>query len=319
MFEFRSFRNSDPPELRRIWHRCELGRGAATGFDADVFESVVFSQPYFDPRGLILAEDAGRPIGFLHAGFGANASQSAIDPAAGTICMVMVEPEYRRRGIGRELVRRGEEYLRQAGTEVVQAGPSPLRDPFYFGIYGGSQPAGFLDSDPLAAPFFLALGYGAVSQQVVLQRQLQDKGGPVGLRLMAIRRTTRLAPPETPTPRSWWWSTRTGRLDSLELALLPRSGTETLAAVTVLGLDFYIPRWQQRGIGLMDLHVPEQHRRKGYGQALLVEVCRRIRDESVTLAEAHISSTDTAANEVFLAAGFEQVDSGTVFQKRLES
>src|SRR5690606_11483482 len=126
--------NSDPPHLRRIWHTSELGRGAAIGFDADIFESVVFSQPYFDPKGLIVAEDAGRPIGFLHAGFGADATQSTIDPTTGTICMVMVDPAYRRQGIGRELVGRGEEYVRAAGTTVIQAGPAAPRDPFYFGI-----------------------------------------------------------------------------------------------------------------------------------------------------------------------------------------
>ncbi len=319
MIDFRPFCNSDPPHLRRIWHAAGLGRGAAMGFDADIFESVVFSQPYFDPRGLIIAEADGQPVGFLHAGFGPDLAQTGIDRTRGIICLVMVDPDYRRQGIGRELVRRGEEYLQSAGTATVQAGPGAPCDPFYFGIYGGSQPAGFLRSDPLADPFFTALGYQPRKKWLILQRQLTDRGGPIGLRLMGVRRATRLAAPEIPTARSWWWSTRPGRLDSLELALLPKSGSETLASLTVVGLDFYIPAWQQRGIGIMDLVVPESHRRKGYGQALLIEVCRRIRDEAITLVEAHAAADDTAALQVLMSAGLEEVDIGIEYEKRLTS
>jgi len=315
VIEYRTFRNADPPELRRLWHACELGRGAATGFDADVLESVVFSQPYFDHAGVILAVDAERVVGFLHAGFGPNDVQSALDLRRGIICTVMVDPPYRHHGIGSRLVQLGEEYLLASGAASVQAGPAAPNDPFYFGLYGGSQPAGFLASDAAAEPFFQKLGYVPISQRLVFQRQLQDRSSPGGLRLMGVRRSTELAIPKEPTPRSWWWSTRPGRLDSLEMALIPKVGGSPLATVTVVGLDFYVARWQQRSIGLMDLAVPEQFRRKGYGQALLVEVCRRVREEMISLAEAHVDAEDAAAIKVLKSAGFTQVDAGTVYHK----
>lgn len=317
VIDYRTFRNADPPELRRLWHVCELGRGAATGFDADVFESVVFCQPYFDRAGVILAVDSDRVVGYLHAGFGPNDAQTSLDQHRGIICMVMVDPSYRHRGIGTRLVQLGEEYLLAAGATSVQAGPAAPNDPFYFGIYGGSQPAGFLASDAAADPFLQKLGYVPISQRLVFQRQLQDRSSPGGLRLMGVRRSTELSIPKDPTPRSWWWSTRPGRLDSLEMALVAKSGGTPLASVTVVGLDFYVARWQQRGIGLMDLCVGEQFRRKGYGQALLVEVCRRVREEMISLAEAHADAQDSAAIKVLKSAGFTQIDTGTVYHKPL--
>lgn len=316
MIDYRPFRNSDPPELLRLWEACDLGRGAAVGFDADIFETVVFSQPYFDPAGLTVACEAGRPIGFLHAGFGPCAEERRVEPAVGTICVLMVDPAHRRRGIGRALVARAEDYFRARGATVWQAGPAVPHDPFYFGIYGGCQPAGFLESDPAADPFWRASGYHPDRRRLVFQRSLEEKSSPGGLRLMNIRRATRLAAPERETDRTWWWSTRPGRLDTIELALLPKAGdAPPFARVTILGLDFYVPRWQQRAVGLMDLNVPEPHRRKGYGQALLVEVCRRLRDERISLVEAHAESTDDAAIGVLKAAGFQQVDTGTVYRK----
>jgi GNAT superfamily N-acetyltransferase len=312
--DYRPFHNSDPPELRRLWHECGLGRGAATDFDADVIETVVFAQPYFDPNGLIVAVDDGTPVGFVHAGFGPAASGAMLDKRTGVICVVMVAPSYRHRGIGRELMARAEAYVRALGAETIFAGGAAPNDPFYFGLYGGSQPAGFLDSDPLAAPFLAATGYQPVTRHIVLQRSLVEKSDPIGLRLMGVRRATKLgtAPCES---RPWWWQTRPGRLDSIDFALLPKSGGEPVASVTVLGLDFYIPRWQQRAIGFIDLQVPEPLRKKGYGQALLVEVCKRIRDEMITLAEAHVVEGDIAAATVFESAGFHPVDAGVVYRR----
>jgi ribosomal protein S18 acetylase RimI-like enzyme len=315
MVEYRRFQNADPPQLRRLWQECGLGRGAALDLDADIFETVVFSQPYFDPRGVMLAVADGEVVGFIHAGFCASADRASLDRSQGVICAVMVLPKHRRQGIGRELVRLAEEYLKSSGATHIFAGPAHPRDPFYFGIYGGSQPAGFLESDPLAEPFFRSLGYAPIERHLVYQRPLGEKADPVGLRLIALRRSTRLTSPETPTAFPWWWQTRVGRLDSVELALAPKAGNGTLARVTVVGLDFYLPRWNRRAIGLLDLHVPEPMRRKGYGQSLLVEVCRRVRSELIQLVEAHVDERDQVVTKLLEASGFQRVDAGIVYRK----
>jgi len=315
MLNYRTFRNNDPPQVRRLWQECGLGRGAALGIDSEAFETVVFAQPYFDPEGLIFAVVDGQVVGYVHAGFCASRDHSTLDRSEGVICALMVLPAFRRQGIGRELSRRAEAYLSERGASTFFAGPAHPRDPFYFGIYGGSQPAGFLESDALAAPFFGSQGYAPVEKHFVFQRNLVQKADPVGLRLMALRRTTQLAAPEPPMPHPWWWVTRPGRLESVELSLTAKSGCASLARVTVVGLDYYLPHWNLRGIGLMDLHVDEVQRRKGYGQALLVEVCRRVRSEMIQLVEAHASESDTVSIKLLETAGFERVDTGIVYRK----
>ena len=314
MIEYRQFKNTDPPQVLRLWHECQLGRGAAAGLRCDEFDELVFAQTFFDPAGLILAWQEGKAVGFVHAGFGASEDRSWLSTSEGVICAVMVHPSARRQGIGRELVRRAEQYLRDRGSQKIFAGPAEPRDPFYCGIYGGSQSAGFLQSDPAAAPFFARLGYVPCEEHVVFQRSLgAGAADPVGVRLVHVRRTTRLTALNQ-EPKSWWWQTRYGRLDAMHLALVPRTGGAPLARISVVGLDRYVNTWQTRGIGLLGLYVSEASRHKGYGQALLVEVCRRVRDDMDQLAEAHASKSDAAAIAVLESAGFMPIDSGQVFR-----
>ena len=314
VIEYRQFKNSDPPHVLHLWHECQLGRGAALGLRCDEFDELVIAQTYFDPAGLILACHDGQVVGFVHAGFGANADRSWLSTEEGVICAVMVHPSMRRRGIGTALVRHAEQYLRTRGSTRIFAGGAEPRDPFYCGIYGGSQSAGFLMSDAAAEPFFARLGYSLLEQHLVFQRSLGvGSADPVGARLVNVRRTTRLTALNQ-DPNSWWWQTRYGRLDAMHLALVPRTGGTPLARISVVGLDRYLNTWQTRGIGLLGLYVSEANRQKGYGQALLIEVCRRVRDDMVQLAEAHAPQSDQAAIGVLESAGFKQIDAGQVYR-----
>jgi ribosomal protein S18 acetylase RimI-like enzyme len=55
--------------------------------------------------------------------------------------------------------------------------------------------------------------------------------------------------------------------------------------------------------------------RKGYAQALLVETCRRLKDELVTLAEAHAVESNLPVIKLLESCGFTRVDTGVVYVK----
>lgn len=298
-----------------LWHNSELGRGAAMGFSHDAFNAVNFSQPYFDPRGLIFACDGPEVIGFVHAGFACDASEARLSHQTGVICAVVVQPQRRRQGIGRELVARAEDYLKDAGATTVFAGPSEERDPFFFGLYGGVQPAGFLESDPHADPFFQAIGYEPAERYSIFQCDVASHRGPSTFSLASLRRKTELDIDEQPENPTWWWLTRTGRLDSLRFRLVPKGGGPPFAALTVLGLDFYISRWQERAAGFIDLSVFDSDRPRDYVQLLLIESVRRLRQELVTRVEIHASDADADTTSLCEATGFTKVDAGVVYRR----
>ncbi len=315
MATFRSFRNYDPPELLRLWSTCGLGRGAAQGIGYDAFDLLVYSQPHFDPQGLIVAEEGDRLVGFTHAGFGPAAVPLHLDYSVGIISLVMVAPQARRQGIGRELVARAEEYLRRRNASVIQGGESPTRNPFYQGLYGGSQISGFLASDPAAAPFIERLGYSPAEQFSVMQKDLTQKNEPVDFRLANLRRLMQLVPSEAPPSLDPWWVSHIGHFDPVLFLLQPKAGGPPVARVTCHGLDLYAQSWGRRAVGFSELLVPENQRRKGFGKVLLLEILRRIRDETVTIAELHAPLDNPAAMNLLTWLRFQEVDQGTVYRK----
>ncbi|WP_417386301.1 GNAT family N-acetyltransferase [Gimesia sp.] len=315
MTEFRAFHNTDPPHLLKLWHTAGLGRGAAECLSNDAFEVLIFSQPYFDPEGLIIAEENGEHIGFVLAGFGANDKGSALDYTKGVICAVIVHPNFRRKGIGRELVQRAEDYLKSKGATEITAGPSGLLSPYLVGLYGGTRPSGFLLSDPLAAPFFESIGYDSVGSTRIYQRDLLGQKPPIKFHLVNIRRKMQLNISDDYQAPNWWWLTRMGRLETLHFELASKTGEPAVASATIVGLDLYIPKWEERVIGLTDVFVNQEERGKGYGQSLLLEIARRLQDELITKLELHVDETNTVAWNVAEAVGYYQVDTGIVYQR----
>lgn len=315
---YRHFRNGDPPQLLKLWHECGLGRGAAFGITCDALDLLVFSVQYFDARGLIVAVDGTRVVGFVHAGFGSNDNGSGTSPQRGVICMIMVHPEYRKQGIGRELVRLAEQYLQAAGTTQIQAGSAAPRDPFYSLLYGGCEAAGFLESDPLAAPFFQALGYTSVEQRFIYHRELKGTSDPIDFRVMANRRSLQLQFSDKPRTLAPWWVTRLGQLESIQfLQLTPKRGGAAVADATFIVLETYTHTWQARSAGLTDLYVPQDLRRKGYAKTLLLDVCRRLREGNFDLIEMQASETNPAGISLLQSTGFKKVDTGHVYGKLL--
>ena len=321
VIEYRTFRNYDPPQILRLWEQAGLGHGAAQELSNDMsFDMVNYAQTYFDRNGLILAVDSGTPVGFVHAGFGCSADGNTLDYSTGIICAVVVEPGHRRQGIGRELVSRGEAYLKGKGATQILAGPSRQKDPFYFGLYGGARPAGFLQSDESAAPFFTSIGYEPASRYAITSRQMSDRD-PVHFRTTMIRRKWELLLVDRPDPCSWWWMCRYGRLDAVYCVLTPKTGRGAsvgaqapVAGVTIVGLDAYSNSWNEQAIGLVDLWVDESYRRQGFGQALLLEVVKRLRKETVTRLTANVEDDDIAAKKVFESVGFSKIDEGVVYK-----
>lgn len=317
--EYRSYHNTDPPRLHQLWHSCALGRNAAEGFSCDVFELFVCSPPYFDRKGLIVAMDGSRLVGYVHASFAVNDEETALDKKQGIISAIMVHPEYRRRKIGTELIRLAEQYLRSEGAESVEAGGGLNRNGFYCGIYGGLEPSGFCSRAAAWPEFLSRCGYDSGQETYVMRRDLLQTRDPVNAKLLRHRRHLNLVITDRPSDESWWWFARFGHLDFLRFELQEKVNQEVVASGQIIGLDLFIPKWGVRSVGIREIFVPQSQRRHGFAQALVLEICRRLREESVQLVEAHVRSDDGPVIDLFTSAKFELNDRLLTFRKSLNA
>jgi ribosomal protein S18 acetylase RimI-like enzyme len=317
VISFRHFRNSDPPSIVQIWNESFVNRGAYRLRAATLLELCVFSKPYFDPPGLIIAEDEGKAVGFVHAGFGPSAAENSLSLDTGIICAIAVRPSHRRQKIGTNLLGHAEAYLKELGAaEVVAGGMRPL-NPFYFGVYGGSDSPGFLASDPDAAPFMESLGYRGCATCLLLQRNLENFQPVVDSRFVALRRRyeTQLVP--QPEIGSWWQSCVLGSFEPVEFRLLDKlSG---IPAARALVWEMSSSRQPSPlAAGIIDLQVRPDIRRQGLGKLLVNQLLRYIQENAFKLAEVQIPENNQIALDLFRGIGFEQVDIGRSY-KRLDA
>lgn len=315
MIEYRSFRNTDPPALVDLWNDCFTGRGAAYLRGNALLEHFVFAKPYFDPQGLIQAVAGTQTVGFVLAGLGPRPDRAALDPRAGVICLLAVAPAHRRQGIGTELLRRGEAYLRQRGAVELCAGPMAPLNPFTFGIYGGSESAGFLDSDPLARPFFEHHGYCASRTALVMQRPLDLPLNVVDARFSDLRQRYDLYAGPMRSP-SWYHECVLGPAVELhEYRLQERKNNSLAARLTLWEMETFSQRWNEHAVGMADFEVAPELRRQGVGKFFLLQVLRHLHEQFFTLLEVHIADTDEPAGNLLRQFGFRQVDRGSSFKR----
>jgi len=317
MISYRTFRNTDPPKLVAIWRSRAGQDGLARWVSPDLFEQLVFAKLYFDYDGLILAWEDGRPVGFAHAGFGPNKTRDDISTESGTICVLMVRPDCPRQEVAVGLLERAEQYLRGCGAKAIYGGGMKPLNPFYLGLYGGSELPGVLHTDCLARETFASHGYDEVERTLTLRRDLSDFEAVIDRRQMQIRRRMIVEVTVDPPTESWWDACVVGEFDLTRFELTSRETAPALARATFRSMEPSGTAGVGRAAGLMDLYVDESLRRRGLAVFLLSEAFRQFIRQGIRLVEAQTTQQNAAALGLFRKLGFQQTGQGSVFRKRL--
>jgi ribosomal protein S18 acetylase RimI-like enzyme len=315
--EFRAFQNDDPPALVDIWNAAFPGRGAAILRHSSPLERYAFSKPYFDRTGLIVAVEDQVRVGFVHAGFGANPTETGISFSAGVTCVLGVRPSHRGRGVGTELLRRSEQYLLARGANALYAGATHPLNPFYFGLYGGSEQPGFLESDSAAAAFFQARGYSPSAKTLALQKRLDRPANVVDGRFPGLRRRFQVEVLASVQGLSWWHECVLGPVEPVEFRLQETASGQLAGRVRIWEMEGLSWRWGAPSVGLVDLFVHEPFRRQGLAKLLLANVLQYLQDQYFAIVEVQVGEINQPVVALFRGLGFEPVDAGTSYQKRI--
>jgi ribosomal protein S18 acetylase RimI-like enzyme len=312
---YRTFRNTDPPRFLQLWNQTFTSRGAVRVMNCTMLEEHVFAKPYFDPAGLVFAVDEDRLVGFAHGGFGPNENESAQSIATGVVALLGVAPAHRRRGLGSELLRRCEAYLCGRGARTLDAGSTALANPFYFGLYGGSESAGILASDAAGEPFLARHGYRPRHTFVVLQRRLSGTGNITDGRFPALRRRFEVRVRPRQGPATFWREAVLGPIELIDFLLEEKTTGQAVARATVWEMDGFSQRWNESAIGLVDLEVRSDLRRQGLARFLLAQTFRYLQDQYFSAVEVQTMDQNEAAVKLYHGVGFEQVDQGHTYRR----
>jgi ribosomal protein S18 acetylase RimI-like enzyme len=315
---YRKFRNTDPPGLVTIWNEVLVGHGGIWLPNSSPLERCVFSKPYFDPAGLIVAEEDGAFVGFAHAGFGfegpPGVGGAATAPTPGVVCLLAIRPQYRRRRIGSDLLHHAETYLHERGAAAVFAGPHRPLDPFYLGLYGGSDLPGFLASQPEPLPFLTGHGYRVHQEISIFRRRVREPLRAFDPRATSFRQQYELGVATRKIFAGWWQECVFGPVEPLEFSLVNKATNEQ----SVRALVWYMEGFgepNRRLVGIVNLEVKESKRRQGLGRFFLGLLLRALEEEFFESTEIQVEKTNAAGVSFCMNAGFEQVDVGRVYLK----
>ncbi len=317
MLTYRTFRNTDPPVVAALWRSRAGQPGLLQPVSPDLLEQLVFAKLYFDYGGLVLAESDGQPVGFAHAGFGPSAERNWVASDAGVTCLVLTRPDCAEDEVPAGLLDHCEQYLRGRGATVLYGGGIAPLNPFYVGLYGGSELPGILDSDAVARRAFAARGYREVERTVILRRDLSGFEPLVDRRQMQVRRQMLVeVTPDAPA-QTWWEACTIGEFELSRFELTPRDGGPALATATFRSMEPSGTACVGRAAGLVALSVDPAHRRRGLATFLLSDAFRQFLRQGILQVEAQTRQANAAAMGTFRGLGFQEAGSGGVWRKDL--
>jgi ribosomal protein S18 acetylase RimI-like enzyme len=312
---YRPFRNTDPPALVGVWNAAATGRGAYPLRSPATFERWILSKTYFENPALTVAERDGELVGFSLAGFGPNADESAADKSNGVICTVLVKPEVRKDGVGQQLLQHAEKYLTDRGATTLRVGAQKPNNPYLFGLYGGSNSPGILDSDAGAKEFLTAAGYTPGTEVLVFQRQLDKPIDVADPRFNLLRKRYDVQLLRSAVVGSWWQECVWGGLEPAEFRAVDKLTGLPAARATAWELEGFGWKWNHPSAGIIDVQVRDDLRRQGMAKFLVTHILRFLQDQFFGIAELQVFAASESGAGLCKSVGFELVDTGREYVK----
>ena len=314
MILYRSFLNWDPPAIAEIWRSQPPLRGRLQAITPAMLEEFVFAKPYFDRHGFILAVDESRPVGFVHAALGSSEDESALSSDQGAICQLMAAPHPRKGEIEAELLSAGENYLRQKGVRQIFGGCRYPANPFYLGLYGGSDLPGVLASDLTLANLLRSYDYRDCGRRLLMSRTLERFKAPVSGKLLQLRLTHRVEDVHV-LPDTWWSACVWVHADWTRYELKRKNADDVLVSATFWDVMPLAREWGVRAAGLVRIDDTEEAREAGLTMLLLSEAVVQMQRQGVALLDAQTPASDASLVGLLQQLGLAEYDAGIWFVK----
>lgn len=164
--EFKVMTNDMISDVVKLWNENVYGKSIFAEWTIEEFKNKFIKNPCYDPEGFVVVYEKDELIGFGHASYNNQGKEPSLTP--GYITCIAVKDEYQRQGIGTEILKRLEEFLKSKGKTFVRnffANPVNLK--WYVPGYDKHEHAG-APAVAFNSPFYYLLsanGYIVNGQQ----------------------------------------------------------------------------------------------------------------------------------------------------------
>lgn len=313
----RPFQNCDLPTLCEIWRSHGRLRGKLQGLNPAILEQMVLSKPYFDPTGLLILWDNQAPVGFVHASFGRNEEQNGLDRTQGVLCQIQISDTPRHQEYAGVLLAEAFEYLKAHGAEDVVAGGRFPNSPFYNGLYGGSRSIGVLHEDARVQLWLENSGFQRGAPIQIRHWNLCDFRPLMDRQQLMIGRSFLLDAQLDPISPNWCDATNFGVSSKIGFSLRDRKSSQVVGALTYWDMEPLVRNWGVNGMGLIELWVTPDLRKKGIATYMVGESQRQLKQQGVSLVEIQHPLDDPAMQPLCDKLGFQTVDHSETFHRSL--
>lgn len=315
MFQIRPFQNTDVAGIVSVWNSLLQIPNVACPLSASEFEILVLSKPYFEAEDLLVGvdQDSGAILGFAHCGFGPENPEKfcqKLDRSMGTIAMLCCQPDTE---LENALIQSAVLHLRQKGSKVIYAGGRYPLNPFYWGIYGGSEYSGFLADHPGIHQALTRNHFQESARNVLFEYNLA-KNEPRHVKNAILKRESRLRILEEENPQCLWTTLAVELFHPLVVELFDRHEKERLGSATLWPMSIYGREQDKSLIGMIDVWIDQTQRRRGFGRLLITETVKCAMELSYDKLCVQTDASNLPAINLYQALGFTATDS-TVFYR----
>jgi ribosomal protein S18 acetylase RimI-like enzyme len=302
--------------LVKLWNRSIPECGAVIPLHVHELDTHALGTVNFESAGLIVAERDGRIVGFVHAGFGPEVPVEATRPfdlchEIGTVTMLVVDPQEGDATLVSGLIESAETYLYARGAKVVYAGSLFPLNPFYWGLYGGSEGSGVIAGHERFHRVVREKGYEPVSTTVFLDADLTVPE-PRDPRAALIRRQTQIEFIDDAEPAHWWQNLALGEFELMAARLVLKGDGTQVASAQAWDMSWFGRKDGRARIGLINLEVAADRRREGFGRFLVSEIFRRARENMISTVTVGASAENHPALALYASLGFQRTDESTL-------
>ncbi len=311
----RSFRNTDIPELCRLWNARLHPLGEYEPMTPEQMEVLALGKPYFMPDHFLVAENtAGALDGFLHSGPLADGGLADWDSKRRGIFAMFAAGERAERVL-RELLRSA--LAMTAATDAVWYLQPPLPDAaYYLGFGPGDAMAGIDDSTTFPVDAVAReMGFELHEQWMHWELPLSNFHPPVDRMQLMVRRSAEVQREYDEPQLPWWLACVFGHAELFQYRLLARSDRRSLGDAILWTLPLDLP--QSHGRTWMFPLAPSGTAESEAAQTfLLAETLRDLQSERVDTVCTACRADDAPVVRVLDRLGFVCEFQGSVLVKR---